>query len=96
MYIDMNNCMNFCWGKNSHCLFDFDVLIDETKNFIEDDEDRCIEEIEDFIRDYVYEATSNDEIDVPEDFWTIITTIVLYECYKKRILLLDYNKNKTL
>lgn len=92
MYIDMNNCMNFCYS--GHCVFDLDALIEETKNFINDDEDRCIEEIADFIKDGVYEATLNDEIytGISEKSWNIVITIILYECYKKEMIILDYNK----
>ena len=95
MYIDMNNCMNFCWGKDKHCVFDLEALIDETKEFINDDDGRCVEEIEEFIRDGVYEATSNDEIytQLPEEIWNITTTLILYECYKEKLLILGYSKD---
>lgn len=96
MYIDMNNSMNFYWDKDKHCVFDLDVLIDETKNFIDDDNDRCIEEIAEFIRDGVYEATLYDEetfAELPEEFWSITITLILDECYKEKLLTLGYSKN---
>lgn len=95
MYIDMNNCMNFYWGKDNHCVFDLDVLIDETKEFINDDRGQCVEEIAEFIRDDVYEATLCDKEDfeeLPEECWNILITLVLYECYKERVLSLGYSK----
>ncbi len=94
MYIDMDNCMNFKWGDDKHCLFSLDELINETKNFIEDDEDRNIEEIEEFIQDGIYEAIAYDKTFkyIPEEFWTITKTIVLYECYKEKILKLNHDR----
>lgn len=96
MYIDMNNCMNFYWGKDNHYVFDLDVLIDETKEFLDDaNGERDVEEITEFIREGVYEATLCDEEDfepLPEECWNILITLVLYECYKERVLTLGYSK----